>query len=128
MQPLIALHVALAAFALIVGALMLLRRKGTPSHKVLGRVWVFAMAAVAISSFWIFEIRGGAGPSWIHLLSVWTLVSLTLAVWFIRRGNVRAHKGFMVGTFVGLAGAGLAALAPGRALSRLLLAGGSGFF
>jgi hypothetical protein len=38
------------------------------------------MAAVAISSFWIFEIRRGAGPSWIHVLSVWTLISLALAV------------------------------------------------
>ena len=32
------------------------------------------------------------------------------------------HKGFMIGTFLGLAGAGLGALAPGRALYRLLLA------
>ena len=39
-----------------------------------------------------------------------------LAVRAIRRGNVRAHKAFMVGTFLGLAGAGLGALAPGRLL------------
>ena len=45
--------------------------------------------------------------------------ALALAVWFIRRGNVRAHKGFMIGTFLGLVGAGLGALAPGRALARL---------
>jgi uncharacterized membrane protein len=66
--------------------------------------------------------------SWIHLLSIWTLISLTLAVWFIRRGEVRAHKAFMVGTFLGLARAGLGAMAPGRALSRWLLGGGSGLF
>jgi uncharacterized membrane protein len=86
----------------------LLRRKGTATHKLLGRVWVALMVAVALSSFWIFEIRRGAGPSLIHLLSVWTLISLALAVWFIRRGNVRAHRGFMVGSFVGLAAAGSA--------------------
>jgi uncharacterized membrane protein len=45
----------------------------------------------------------------------------SLGVWFIRRGNVRAHKGFMVGTFIGLAGAGLGALAPGRFLSQFLV-------
>jgi uncharacterized membrane protein len=67
------------------------------------------MLVVAISSFWI-------GGSLIHLLSAWTLASLALAVYFIRRGNVLAHKGFMVGTFLGLAGAGLGALAPGRTL------------
>jgi uncharacterized membrane protein len=117
-STLIAAHAALAATALVVGGAVLLRRKGTASHKVLGRTWVALMAAVALSSFWIFEIRHGGGPSLIHLLSVWTLISLALAVWFIRRGNVRAHRGFMIGTFIGLAGAGLGALAPGRALYR----------
>ena len=101
---------------------MLARRKGTVSHKWLGRAWVALMAAVALSSFWIFEIRRGAGPSLIHLLSVWTLVSLALAVYFIRRGNVRAHRGFMIGTLVGLVVAGAFALAPGRALYRFFLA------
>jgi len=112
MQPLVALHVLLAITALAIGAAVLLRRKGTPSHKLLGRIWVAAMIGVAVSSFWIFEVRRSAGPSWIHLLSVWTLISLALAVWFIRRGNVRAHQGFMVGTFAGLTIAGL--LAGGR--------------
>jgi uncharacterized membrane protein len=100
---------------------MLLRRKGTASHRLLGRLWVGLMVGVAVSSFWIFEMRQGAGPSWIHLLSVWTLVSLTAAVWFIRRGNVRAHQGFMIGTFAGLLGAGIAAMAPGRTLMPYLL-------
>ena len=116
MTPIIALHVAAATAALVIGGLVLWRRKGTRAHKLLGRVWVGAMVAVALSSFWIFELRDGAGPSWIHLLSVWTLVSLALAVWFIRRGNVRAHQGLMVGTFVGLVAAGIAAMAPGRTL------------
>jgi uncharacterized membrane protein len=31
---------------------------------------------------------------------------LAAAIYFIRRGNVRAHRGFMVGTFAGLVGAG----------------------
>jgi len=112
MQPVIALHIAAAVLALVLGVVVLARKKGTRSHRLLGRVWVGAMIAVALSSFWIFELRDGAGPSWIHALSVWTLVSLALAVWFIRRGNVRAHQGFMVGTFAGLTIAGL--LAGGR--------------
>ena len=118
----IAIHIAAAAFALLGGALVLARRKGTLSHKWLGRMWLGAMTVVALSSFWIFEIRQGAGPSWVHLLSAWTLVSIALAVWFIRRGNVRAHKGFMIGTYLGLVGAGIGALAPGRFLSSFYLA------
>ena len=105
----IALHLAAAVLGLALGALVLARRKGTSSHKVLGRLWVGLMLVVALSSFWI-------GGSLIHLLSAWTVLSLALAVYFIRRGNVRAHKGFMIGTFLGLVGAGAGALAPGRAL------------
>ncbi|SRR5258706_567301 len=122
MTPLIITHAALAGAAVLLGAVMLARRKGTASHKRLGRAWVALMTAVALSSFWIFEIRRGAGPSLIHLLSAWTLVSLALAVYFIRRGNVRAHRGFMIGTLVGLVVAGTFALAPGRALYRFFLA------
>jgi uncharacterized membrane protein len=118
----IGLHLAAALLSLVVGAVLLAREKGTPSHKRLGRLWVALMLVVALSSFWILEIRDGAGFSVIHLLSAWTLVSLAFAVYFIRRGNVRAHKGFMVGTLLGLAGAGMGALAPGRTLYLFLLA------
>jgi|SRR5258708_39715838 uncharacterized membrane protein len=122
MQPLMILHLAFALAALALGSIVLVRRKGTASHKVLGRVWASLMAAVALSSFWIFEIRNGTGPSFVHLLSVWTLISLACAIYFIRRGNIRAHKGFMIGTFLGLVGAGVGALMPGRALYRLFFA------
>ena len=112
----IGIHLAAAFLALIMGSAMLVRTKGTSSHKLLGRTWVALMLVVAISSFWIRR----DGFSWIHLLSIWTLISLACAVWFIRRGNVRAHQGFMVGTFLGLVGAGIGAFAPGRLLSTLL--------
>lgn len=118
----IPLHIAAALLGLVLGAMVLMRRKGTASHKRLGRAWVAVMLVVALSSFWILEIREGAGFSVIHLLSAWTLVALALAVRAIRRGNVRAHKAFMVGTFLGLAGAGLGALAPGRTLYTLFFA------
>jgi uncharacterized membrane protein len=121
-MPITFLHLGAAILSLVLGAVVLYRRKGTASHRALGRIWVGVMLVVALSSFWILEIRDGAGFSVIHLLSGWTLVSLTLAIFFIRRGNVRAHKGFMIGTFLGLAGAGLGALAPGRALYLFLLA------
>ena len=115
MQPLIVFHLAFALAALALGSVVLVRRKGTASHKMLGRIWASLMAAVALSSFWIFEIRQGVGPSFVHLLSVWTLISLACATYLIRRGKVRAHKRFMIGTFLGLAGADAGALMPGRA-------------
>ena len=122
LTPIVVVHLAAAVLALGIGALNLARPKGTRAHRRLGWLWVALMATAALSSFWIFGLRDGAGPSLVHLLSAWTLVALACAIYFIRRGNVRAHKAFMIGTFAGLAGAGLGALAPGRLLAQWLLA------
>jgi uncharacterized membrane protein len=47
----------------------------------------------------------------IHLLSVWTIVSLTMAIRAARRHEIRRHRGWVVGTYFGLLGAGVAAIA-----------------
>jgi uncharacterized membrane protein len=115
-----AIHLAALVPAVAIGVTQLLMTKGTRLHKALGWIWVLAMVVAAVSSFWIMELRKGGGFSVIHLLSVWVLISLACAIWFIRRGNVRAHKRFMVGVLLGIAGAGLGTLAPGRFVSQLL--------
>ena len=111
-----AIHLAAVLPALLLGAVQLATPKGTPRHRLLGWAWVVAMAVAAVSSFWILGLNKAGGFSVIHLLSAWVLIALALSIWHIRRGNVRAHKLFMIGTFLGLAGAGLGALAPGRTL------------
>jgi len=98
-----AIHLAAVVPAVLIGVVQIAARKGTRPHKVLGWIWVLAMVVVAASSFWILEIRKGAGWSVIHLLSAWTLISLACAIWLL-----------------GLAGAGIGALMPGRFLSQLL--------
>ena len=123
MTTAITLHLIGAIAALIIGAVMLIREKGTSSHKAVGRVWVGLMLLVSISSFFIFEIRNGAGPSPIHLLSIWTLIALGFALFHIRRGNRRAHRSFMIGTYLGLLIAGALALEPDRILGGLLFGG-----
>jgi uncharacterized membrane protein len=108
---LIAAHAAGATLALLLGAFLVLRRrKGDLQHRRLGRVWVVTMYWVAGSSFGIQELRPGHF-SWIHGLSAWTIVSLTVAVWAARTGRVQTHRQFVVGSYLGLVGAGLAATA-----------------
>ena len=114
-----AIHLAAVVPAVVMGVAQLASKKGTQRHKLLGWIWVLSMTIVAVSSFWIMELRKGAGFSVIHLLSAWVLICLVCAIWFIRRGNVRAHKGFMVGVMLGVAGAGIGALMPGRFLAQL---------
>lgn len=123
MSAAIALHLIAAIPALLLGLIMLVLPKGTPRHKWTGRVWVLLIAVTSLSTIWIGEIDEGGGYSVIHLLSIWTLISVTLAIYFIRRGNRSAHRGFMVGTYLGLLGAAAGALAPGRIVSDFLFGG-----
>ncbi len=87
--PAILLHTVTALGALFVGIVIFLARKGASTHRRLGRTWAALMLAVIFSSFFI---RTSGSFSWIHLLSIGSLVALILAVYFIRKGNVRAHR------------------------------------
>src|SRR6185503_7014749 len=81
---------AMAAFAL--GIVQLSAPKGTLPHRTIGYVWVGLLAIIAISSFWIHEIRLLGPFSPIHLLAIFTLVMLPLAVLRARRHNVVGHR------------------------------------
>lgn len=115
--PVILIHLLAALGAVVIGGTLLALRKGTPTHRLFGRIWVGLMAIVALGSFFI---RSNGHFSWIHLLSVWTLIVLTMAIVSIRRGNIRAHKLWMTGGYSGLAIAGVFTLLPGRRLGHLL--------
>jgi len=104
-------HLAAALLGLVLGAVMLLRAKGDAPHRLLGRLWVAIMVVVALTSFGITK---NGHLSWIHGLSVITLISLVGGVWSIRRGNRRGHLAFMAGAYLGLVGAFAGTLAPGR--------------
>src|SRR5215510_2603814 len=114
-EPAIQLHAftAIAAFAL--GAVQLSAPKGTLPHRTAGWIWVALMVIVAVSSFFIHDLRIWDAWSPIHLLSVFTLAMLPLAVMHARRHRVDRHRHAMVAIFVGaLVIAGLFTLAPGR--------------
>jgi uncharacterized membrane protein len=76
------------------------------------------MMTTAIASLWLQSLSGGF--SFIHLFSVLTLVSIPLAIWHARRGNIRAHMNAMRGVYLGLISAGLLSAAPGRYLGSFI--------
>jgi uncharacterized membrane protein len=113
--PAIPVHAfaAMAAFAL--GIVQFAAPKGTLPHRTVGWIWVGLMATVAASSFWIHEVRLLGPWSPIHLLSIFTLIMLPIAVWRATRHRVADHRRIMTMTFVGaLVIAGLFTLLPGR--------------
>lgn len=115
-SPQIKLHLGAAIATFLIGAVLLLGPKGTLPHRALGWTWAVTMATTAVSSLFIRELNAGSF-SFVHALSGWVIVALPAALYAARRHNVRAHRGAMIGMYVGgmfLAG-GLAFL-PGRIL------------
>ena len=113
--PAIPLHAFAAMAAVVLGIVQLAAPKGTLPHRTLGWVWVALMAVVAISSFWIHQIRLFGPWSPIHLLSVFAAFMLVLGVFYARRHNVRGHSITMISVFAGaLIVAGLFTFVPGR--------------
>ncbi len=111
----IQLHALAAAAAFALGTLQLAAPKGTLPHRLFGWLWAALMLAVIVSSFFIHTIRMWGPWSPIHLLSLFTLVMLPLAVLHARRHDVRQHRRAMLGLFVGaLVIAGIFTLLPGR--------------
>ena len=102
---------------------VLARRKGTPSHKLLGWTWVLLMASTAGASALLRDDNtlniGGITP--IHALTVLTALILPRGIWQIRRGNVAGHRRSMRNLYLGACAlAGVFALLPARFLGRLL--------
>jgi uncharacterized membrane protein len=114
-QPAIPVHAMAAMAAFVLGVVQLAAPKGTLTHRTVGWIWVLLMLAVAGSSFWIHQIRLWGPWSPIHLLSIFTLIMVPLAVWNAHRHRVKDHRRIMIGVFSGaLVVAGLFTLLPGR--------------
>jgi uncharacterized membrane protein len=117
----IPLHAFAALAAFVLGAAQLARRKGTSSHRVLGWTWTVLMATVAISSIWVNTIRQFGPFSLIHVLSIFTLVMLPLALLAAHRHRVVEHRLAMILLFTGaLVIAGAFTLYPGRIMHRVV--------
>lgn len=113
--PLIVTHASSAGLALGLGAWVLWSSKGTPAHRLGGRVWALLMLVVALTSLGIYR----ESYSWIHFLSFWTLVVLPYGVIQARKGEVTKHKRTMRGLYIGaLLIAGAFTLLPQRLLGQ----------
>lgn len=114
------LHLATVVPAFAIGAFQLFRRKGTPSHKLLGKIYMVLMLA---TGFITLAMPAEVGPrflnhfGFIHIFSLLALVNVPIAYIAARRGNIRAHRGAMLGLYLGgILIAGAFAFSPGRML------------
>lgn len=118
------LHLATVVPAFAIGALQLFRRKGTPSHKLLGKIYMVLMLATGLITL---AMPAEVGPrflghfGFIHAFSFLTLYSVPAAYFAIRRGNIKVHRANMLGLYLGgILIAGSFAFSPGRMLHEWL--------
>lgn len=114
-------HLATIAPCFLIGGWLLLRTKGTPLHKRLGKLYV---GLIVFSSVAATAMPAAIGPrlfdhfGFIHLFCAVVFVSIPLAIWSIRRRRVDAHAWYMRGVYIGgILVAGTFAFAPGRIVS-----------
>jgi uncharacterized membrane protein len=120
-SPAIRIHAFTAMTAFVLGAVQLASPKGTLPHRTLGWIWITLMLVVCLSSFFIHELRVWGEWSPIHLLSIYTLALLPLAVLAAHRHDVVRHRRRMLGLFLGaLVIAGLFTLWPGRIMYQVV--------
>ena len=122
-HPVVFFHLLTALAALLLGAAVLARRKGTASHKALGWAWVLMMGSTAIASAFIrdYQLPNLAGFTPLHGFTLLVAINLPRGIWYIRQGNVIAHRKTMRGLYIGACAlAGIFTLLPGRFLGNLL--------
>jgi uncharacterized membrane protein len=119
------IHLATIVPAFLIGTWLLAQRKGTPQHRSLGKIYLALMLFTGVVTLFMPAV---VGPrlfnhfGFIHLFSLLTLYSVPSAYLAARRRDIAAHRGAMIGLYVGgLLIAGAFAFGPGRLLNRWLL-------
>lgn len=94
------LHLATIGIATTLTPVMLLRRRGDRTHRTLGYIWVAAMFLTAAISLDIRLINRG-GFSFIHILSIWTMIQVPIIVWRARQHDWKRHRSAVRGMVLG---------------------------
>lgn len=117
----IQLHAFAALAALVLGGFQLLRPKGSEVHRATGYIWAALMLLIAVSGLFIHEVRMIGPFSPVHLLSLIILVTVPLAVYRARQGNIEGHRRAMLNIYwIALIGAGIFTMLPGRIMGQVL--------
>lgn len=93
-------HLLTISMALIVTPAMMWRKRGDGTHRFLGWIWAMSMFATAVISFDLRLINPG-GFSYIHILSMLTVIGVPVLIVSARRGDLRRHRGQARGFVIG---------------------------
>lgn len=68
-------HLLFSVIALIAGAIVIVRAKGTPVHRLRGRIYVLALIATCLTSFAIYRVGKFWFPHWFGVASLIVVAS-----------------------------------------------------
>ncbi|WP_299013892.1 DUF2306 domain-containing protein [uncultured Polaribacter sp.] len=116
-------HLVTVLPCVLIGAILLIIKKGTNFHKTAGKVYMILMMITAIITLFM---KAQVGPKflnhfgWIHLFSILTLYTVPTAYTAIKKGNIKVHQRKMVLLYFGaIIIAGGFTFYPGRYLHSL---------
>jgi uncharacterized membrane protein len=92
-------HVATVIPAVPLGLYLMLTRKGSAQHKLLGRIWIALMVTTALAAIFIRHINDGQF-SFIHLFVPLTLIGAWQTVASARRGELHKHRNHLLGLYL----------------------------
>jgi len=114
------MHLATVLPCFVIGTILLLIKKGTPFHKMSGRVYMVLMLITAVITLFM---PAEVGPrflnhfGWIHSFSFLALYTVPTAYFAIKKGKVKSHKRKMILLYFGsIIIAGSFTFMPGRYL------------
>ncbi len=113
-------HLGTVVPAFLLGSFLMLNRKGTSYHRILGKAYMVLMLATAIITLFM---TAEVGPQlfnhfgFIHIFSGLVFYNVPQAYRAARKGEIEKHRGYMRGLYFGaILIAGAFALMPGRLL------------
>lgn len=98
------IHFVFSMIALLLGTLVLAQRKGTKLHKLIGKLYVIAMAIVLVTAFMTYRLFGTWGIfHWTAVISSLTII-LGLIPLIVKRprGYISMHFSFMYWSVLGV--------------------------
>lgn len=103
------LHSAFSIVALVAGAVALVRPKGTPVHRLRGRIYALALIATCLTSFAIYRVGKFWMPHWFGVASLIAVVAgFAFAHYKLpRRGWMHLHLTCMIASYYMLVGGGV---------------------
>lgn len=103
---LIIFHLITISLAGIFFIFPIILKKGVFYHKLLGIIWCILMLISSVSTLFIHQINKPDGYSWIHILSIITIISVSYGLYIIvkNKKDIYKYSHFIsfVGPYIGL--------------------------